>query len=72
MLVVDGDYTGRAIPEIQQTTPYIGGKILWPITNVDEWGNTAVIKKAVNYLMAERVGKLISAGAYGLTRMQAF
>jgi len=37
MLVVDGDYIGRAISEIQQTTPYIGGKILWPITNVDEW-----------------------------------
>jgi len=72
MLLVDGDYTGRAIPGIQQTTPYIGDKILWPITNVNEWGNAAVIKKAVIYLMAERVGKLISAGAYGLTRMQAF
>jgi len=36
MIVVDGDYTGRAIPEIQQTTPYISGKTLWPITSVDE------------------------------------
>jgi len=69
MLLVDGDYTGRAIPEIQKTTPYISGKALWPITSVDEWGNVVIIKDSVNYLMAERIGKLISAGAYGLTRM---
>lgn len=67
MVVVDGDYTGRAIPEIQQTTPYLGGKALWPITSVDEWGNVVIIKDSVNYLTAERIGKLISAGAYGLS-----
>lgn len=63
---VDGDYTGRAIPEIPQTTPYIFGKTLWPIVAVDEWGNVSIITEAINYRMAERIGKLISAAAYGL------
>jgi hypothetical protein len=63
---VDGDYTGRAIPEIPQTTPYLFGKTLWPISSVDEWGNVCIIKDAINYAMAERIGKMISAAAYGL------
>lgn len=63
---IDGDYTGRAIPEIPQTTPYLFGKKLWPITSVDEWGNVSIVKEAINYAMSERIGKLISAAAYGL------
>ncbi|GAH29371.1 unnamed protein product, partial [marine sediment metagenome] len=31
--IVDGDYTGRAIPEIPQTTPYLNGLSLWPIAS---------------------------------------
>jgi DUF917 family protein len=65
--VVDGDYTGRAIPEAQQTTPYLAEKPMWPITSIDEWGNVVVIRDAINYLMAERIGKMISAAAFGLS-----
>lgn len=64
---VDGDYTGRAIPEIPQTTPYLFEKTLWPISSVDAWGNVSIIKDVINYAMAERIGKLISTAAYGLT-----
>lgn len=64
---VDGDYTGRAIPEIQQTTPYLNDKELLPYTCVDLWGNTSIVTKSINYRFAERVGKLISAASYGLT-----
>lgn len=64
---LDGDYTGRAIPEIQQTTPYLNNKELLPYTCVDLFGNTSIVTKAVNYRFAERVGKLISAASYGLT-----
>jgi hypothetical protein len=39
---------------------------MWPITSVDEWGDRTVIKEAISYEMAERVGKLISAAAFGL------
>jgi len=65
-IIVDGDYAGRAIPEIPQTTPYLKDKPMWPIASVDEWGDKTVIKEAINYEMAERIGKLISAAAFGL------
>lgn len=65
--VVDGDYTGRAIPEIQQTTPYINGKALWPISSVDLWGNVCIIKDGINYRMIERIGKILSVAAYSMT-----
>lgn len=64
---IDGDYTGRAIPEISQTTPYLNDKPLLPISSVDSWGNVCIIKDAVNYPMAERLGKFLSAASYGLT-----
>lgn len=71
-MVLNGDYTGRAIPEIQQTTPYLHGKKITPISSVDEWGNVCFIKEATNYRVAERLGKLISAGAYGLAGQAGF
>lgn len=64
---VDGDYTGRAIPEITQTTPYLMDKALLPITTVDGWGNVCIIKSGTGYAMAERIGKLISAASFGST-----
>ncbi|MEA4962959.1 DUF917 domain-containing protein [Lutispora sp.] len=69
---VDGDYTGRAIPEILQTTPYIAEKKLWPVASVDEFGNVCLIKDAINYRMVERIGKLIASGAYGLAGQAGF
>ncbi len=64
---VDGDYTGRAIPEIPQTTPYLKGVKLWPLSVVDEFGNASIIKNAMNYRVVERMGKKISEVAFGLT-----
>jgi len=69
---VDGDYTGRAIPEIPQTTPYINEKNLMPIASVDEFGNTCFIEEAINYRVAERIGKLIASAAYGLAGQAGF
>ncbi len=66
ILVVDGDYTSRAIPEIIQITPNYQGKSLFPIASVDEWGNVCIIKHAVNPRVTEKIGKLISCGGYGL------
>jgi len=65
--VVDGDYVGRAIPEIAQTTPYLYGKSVWPIASFDQWGNVCYIGNAVSVPMAERIGKFISAAAFGLS-----
>lgn len=72
MLCVDGDYTGRAIPEIPQTTPYIFEKNMWPIASVDSWGNICIIDEACNYHMAERIGKHIAAAAFGLVGQAGF
>ena len=72
MLAVDGDYCGRAIPGILQITPYLNGKECLPVTSVDEWGNTCIIKDAVNLRVVEKIGKLISAGGYGLAGQAGF
>ena len=69
---VDGDYTGRAIPEIQQTTPYLHDKTLWPVASVDEYGDVSYIETAVNYRIVERIGKKIAESAYGLVGQAGF
>jgi hypothetical protein len=70
--VVDGDYAGRAIPEIVQLTPSLAGKKLAPMSSVDEWGNVAFIDKVRNHACAEALGKAISTVAFGLVGQTAF
>ena len=70
--VVDGDYTGRAIPEIQQTTPFIKERELLPVASFDCWGNTACITGSVNWRMAERIGKMIADGGYSKCAQAGF
>lgn len=65
-VIVDGDYTGRAIPEAEQSIPALYNKKITPIACVDDWGNVTIIKEAVNLAVAERLGKLISTTATGL------
>lgn len=72
ILAVDGDYTGRAIPEIPQTTPYLEGLPMWPISSVDRYGNLALIDRSVGYEMAERIGKFIAAASFGLAGQAGF
>jgi hypothetical protein len=66
LLMVDGDYSGRALPEISQGLPAILGKKGIPIATCDRWGNRTVIKEAVNYDVTEFIGKSISLIAFGL------
>ena len=72
MMAVDGDYCGRAILEILQITPYLYDRKWLPVASVDEWDNVCIIKKATNLRVVERIGKLISAGAYGLAGQAGF
>ena len=67
--VVDGDYSGRAIPEEMQGTPYLYGKNSWPFASVDRWGNITIAKYTVSPHMLERVGKMLAVAAYGHTTM---
>jgi len=66
--VVDGDYSGRAVPDEMQGTPFIAGKPGHPFVSVDTWGNTAVVTHTANPYMLERVVKMLSiAGVTGTT-----
>lgn len=72
LVMLDGDYTGRAIPEIQQTTPFVFEKQLLPVTSCDGWGNKATIDESYNWRMTERLGKQLSVGGYGFCGQAGF
>jgi len=58
--IVDGDYAGRAIPELAQTTPAMHGHPFEPGVVCDPWGNVLIMKRAASLPLAERIGKMIS------------
>ncbi len=70
--LADGDYTGRAIPEIIQIVPCIAGCKPWPATSVDPWGNVVIIRESVSPPMAERIGKQLAVAAFGTVGMAGF
>jgi DUF917 family protein len=70
--MVDGDYSGRAVPEIAQCTPCLGGKSVLPIVSVDKWGNVCIIKESVNHDVTERIGKMLAMAAFGNTGLAGF
>lgn len=61
---IDGDYAGRAVPEICQVTPYLHDIPPYPAVYVDEYGNKIIVTKAINYLIAERIGKFYSVAVF--------
>lgn len=72
LLVPDGDYTGRAIPEITQIVPSIAGMPSAPFATVDRWGNVCLLTQVTGDAMAERIGKLLSQAAFGGVSMAGF
>lgn len=72
MLAVDGDYAGRAIPEIAQCTPCLYGLPILPMVSVDKWGDITIMRAARNCGMAERVGKMLAMAAFGNTALAGF
>ena len=58
--IVDGDFAGRAIPELCQTSAAIAGMSFAPGAIVDPWGNVLLVKQTVSELLTERIGKLVS------------
>jgi len=62
---VDGDYAGRAIPEIGQTVPDVLGRKSWPFSFVDRWGNVVIVKEAVSPAMIDRIGRMLCMAGYG-------
>lgn len=71
-MALDGDFAGRAVPEITQVTPVGCGIPFTPATSVDKWGNKSIIVDTINIDMAERLGKLISDASFGSTGLCGF
>ncbi len=60
MKVIDGDYAGRAIPELAQATPALQGYTFEPGTICDPWGDVLIMKRSASLQLTERIGKMIS------------
>jgi uncharacterized protein len=63
--LVNGDYCGRAKPEIQQSTLEIDGRGVWPLVFVDRWGDVVHIPRAVTTAMVDRIGRHLCSAAFG-------
>ena len=63
--LIDGDYSGRAVPEDMQTTYFLKGIKTYPAAIVDWWGNVLILKEAANTEMVERIGKMLGVASYG-------
>lgn len=59
-MVPDGDFCGRAAPELSQTTVAINGISATPIAVCDDWGNEIIVKDVASLECAEAIGKFIS------------
>ena len=64
--LVDGDYSGRAVPQDMQTTYFLKGIPTHPAAIVDWWGNVLILKEAANTEMGERIGKMLSVASHGV------
>ncbi len=58
--LVDGEGSGRAVPEASQIIPALYGRTLWPSGICDEWGNALVLRQATSLDVAESIGKGLS------------
>jgi len=59
-LVPDGDFCGRAVPELHQTLAAIKGISPFPMAICDDWGHKVYLVNAPTLHSAEAIGKNIS------------
>ncbi len=64
--LVDGDYAGRAIPELHATAPHMHGDQVLPFACVDHFDNRIVIKSSPSNAWAERISKHLAFSSLGL------
>jgi DUF917 family protein len=64
--LVDGDYAGRAIPELHATAPHMLGAPVLPFACVDHFDNRVLILDAPSNAWAERIGKHLALSSLGL------
>ena len=60
LVLIDGDASGRAVPEASQVTPEMQKQSMWPLAIADEWGNVMLLKRATGLDVAEAITKAMS------------
>lgn len=63
--VVDGCMSGRAVPDMQQSTTFINGLSGAPAALVTRWGDTIIIEKAVDDYRLEDLARTIAVASGG-------
>lgn len=61
----DGDADGRAVPEFPQCLPALLDKPILPIAIVNQYGDTNILTRCINFAMMERNGKMLSDSGFG-------
>lgn len=64
--LVDGDYSGRAVPEDMQTTYFLKDIQTYPAVITDWWGDVLILKEASATQMGERMGKMLAIASHGV------
>jgi DUF917 family protein len=64
--LIDGDYAGRAIPELHATAPHMYGIPVLPFACVDHFGNQVIIHASPSNAWAERISKHLAFSSLGL------
>lgn len=63
--IVDGCLSGRARPEIEQQIPTVMGIPSFPTAYVTRWGDTIILKNAVDDYRVEDIARAIAVGSGG-------
>jgi hypothetical protein len=69
--VVDACMTGRAVPEMQQSVPFINGIMGAPAAMVTRWGDIVILEKAVDDYRLEDLARAVAVASGGSVQMAA-
>ena len=62
---LDGGITGRAVPEVQQSIPWINGIASLPTAIITPWGDQIIIKHAIDEYRVEDLSRAIAVASAG-------
>ena len=63
--ILDAGITGRAVPEVQQSIPWISGIASIPTAIVTPWGDEIIIKHAIDEYRVEDISRAIAVASGG-------
>jgi uncharacterized protein len=64
--LIDGDYSGRAIPELHATVLHVYDAEPLPMACVDHFGNEVILRMSPSDAWAERIGKHLALASLGM------